>query len=214
MKSPRPAPLLLFVAWLVIPAMIGCSSDDPVSPGPPLIPYIWPETADELMVNFERAYTEMHAVEYENALHEDFKFIFIDSAEVWYRQTDLTSTANMFAGNPGTNPDDTYRAPIQSIAINTLIRQTPWTAVPSDDPDFPDTEKALYQVQIIFVHEGGENTMTVQSDHLFFVMPEEIDQGDGSTRTRYFLAGQRDLAGGGGKGGKSRTWGAVKAIYH
>jgi len=166
---------------------------DPDPGGPPPDPYIWPDTPDKLMINFERSYAEMNATEYENVLHDDYKFIFIEYVEVWYRQQDIQSTTNKFEGNPGQNPDGSYRDPVQSISINTLIRQTPWEDVPANDPDFPSSKRALYQVQIVFTLEGGENTITVDSDQLFFVKSEEIDQGDGTTRTRFYLYGQRDL---------------------
>jgi len=199
------------MAGLVLLMVGGCSSDDPTSTDPDLF-IDPPDNPNALMVRFERAYEEMNINEYEVILHADFKFIFIDYAEVWYRQTDIQSTANMFNFNPGQNPDGSYRAPVQNIAINTLIRQTPWEDVPANDPDFPDSEKALYQVQIVFTLEGGENTITVESDQLFFVKPEEIDQGDGTMRTRYFLYGQRDLVGG-GRGDEGRSWGAIKSLY-
>ncbi|MBC8425750.1 hypothetical protein H8E07_16670 [bacterium] len=204
------------VVCLAAMAMCGCSSDDPTGsdPGPIVIPYIWPGDSEQLMANFHRAYSELNITEYEKILHEDFKFIFINAVDTWYRQQDIQSTLNMFAGNPGVNPDDSYRDPVQSIAINTLIRQTPWEDVPANDPDFPNSERALFQVQIVFTLEGGENTITVQSDHFFFIKSEEVDSGGGTTRSRYFLYGQRDLLGSGGKGNEDQTWGSVKRLYY
>ncbi|MBU0742908.1 hypothetical protein KKA85_09130 [bacterium] len=181
---------------LTVLAVGGCIfSPEPDSNPPvtPIQPYQWPDTADKLMENFERAYSEMNINEYEIILHEDYKFIFIDNVEIWYRQQDITSTTNMFAGNPGQNPDNTFREGVQSIEINTLIRQTPWEDIPANDPDFPNSERALFLVNIKFILEGGLNTITVSSDQEFFVKSEEVDQGDGTTRTRYYLYGQRDL---------------------
>ncbi|MBC8423170.1 hypothetical protein H8E07_03515, partial [bacterium] len=114
---------------LLVLAAGGCifsPESDPDPGGPPAPAWIWPGDAEQLMENFERAYSEMNIIEYEKILHEDYKFIFIDALETWYRQQDIQSTTNMFAGNPGVNPDESYRDPVQSIAINTLIRQTPW----------------------------------------------------------------------------------------
>jgi len=138
-------------------------------------------------------------------------FIFIDYAEIWYKTQDMASTTNMFSGSPGENPDGSYRSPVQSIAFNTIIRQTPWETVPGNDPDFPDSEKALYQVQIVFTLDGGDNTITIESDQMFFVTSEEVDDG-GTTRTRYYLVGQRDLTGG-GKFNDDATWSQVKTLY-
>lgn len=202
--------MTLLIALLAT-ALSGCSGDDPVSLDPIVVPYQWPDTADKLMENFERAYSTMNIEEYGIVLHEDFKFIFIDYAEVWYKAQDMASTTNMFSGSPGENPDGTYRDPVQSITVNTLIRQTEWEAVPGNDPDFPNTEKALYSVQIVFLLEGGENTITIDCDQLFFVTSEEEDD-DGTPRTRYYLAGQQDLLGG-GKFNEDATWSAVKMLF-
>jgi len=174
--------------------------------------YQWSETPDELMGTFAQAYGEMSINPYEDILHEDFKFIFIDDVAIWDKADDLASTANMFAGNPGQNPDGSFREGVQSISLNTLIRQTPWEGIHANDPDFPDSERALYQVNIRFTLEGGLNTITVASDQEFYVKAEQIDQGDGTTRTRYFLAGQRDL-GYRGKANEDVTWGQVKSLY-
>jgi len=165
------------------------------------------------MTDFERAYAEMDIDAYENVLHEDYKFVFIDHAVVWQRHQDIQSTSNMFGGQPGHNPDGSYRPPVQSIAIDTLIRQTPWEDVPADDPDFPDSEKALYQTRLVLTLEGGEHTLTVQSDQYFFVKPEQVDPGDGTTETRYFLYGHMDLLGGGGKAFAELTWGDIKVMF-
>ncbi len=118
----------------------------------------------------------------------------------------------MFAGNLGENEHGEFTDGVQSISIHTMIRQTTWEELPPDDPDFPGTEQALFQVLIVFYLQGGENTITINSNQIFFVKAEEIDQGDGTTRTRYFLAGQRDMSMG-GKANEGRTWGHVKSLY-
>lgn len=171
-----------------------------------------PETPDELMSDFYAAYTSMDIDAYDAVLDESFKCIFIDFLSVWDWAEDMYSTGTMFAGEPGQNPDGSYREGIQSIAIHTLIRQTPWAPIPQNDPDFPGCEQALYQVMIVFTHINGYNTMTVNSDQVFYVTAEEIPQGDGRTRPRYSLAGQRDLLGG-GKANEDLTWGSIKSIY-
>jgi len=172
-----------------------------------------PATPDEVMVDFERAYTQMDIDAYDSVLDEGFIFAFIDYDRIWYKAEDMNSTGNMFSGEPGTNPDWSYREGVQSISFYTLIRQTPWETVPPEDPYYPDTERALYQVLIVFTLIGGENTMTVSCDQIFYVKAEEILQGDGSTRPLYSLAGQLDLPGH-GKANEDMTWGHVKSLYY
>ena len=189
-------PLLMAGLALAILASGGCifspdGGGDDNTPVPD--PYPWPSTPDILMNNFERAYGEMNIDEYRNIIHEDYKFIFIDDGETWYRDDDLQSTQHMFAGNDGQNPDVSLRDGVQSISMNSLIRDTAWENIPGNDPDFPDSKRALFQVNIVFTLNGGDNTITVRSNQEFFVKAEEIDQGDGTTRTRYFLYGQRDM---------------------
>jgi len=182
-------------------------------------PYQWPDTPAKLIENFKQAYAEMNVDEYRNVLHLDYKFIFIDNAEIWTRDEDLRSTENMFAGNPGVDEEGNLRDGVQSITIDKLIQQTPWENVPPTDPDFPDSEQSLFEVRIIFTLEGGANTITVASDQQFYVISEEVDQGDQTTRTRYYLSGQRDLLSNRTVGSieqlknEDMSWGSVKSLY-
>jgi len=190
--------LLMMTAGLVLTVLAGggcifSPDPDPTPDTEPPEPYQWPDTADKLMENFERSYIEMSIDAYRDVLHTDYKFIFIGN-ETWYRDDDLASTDNMFAGNPGIDPEtQELKDGVQSIAINTLLKQTPWEDVPANDPDFPNSKKAYFQVLIIFTLDGGLNTITVDSDQMFYVKSEEVDQGDGTTRTRFYLYGQRDI---------------------
>ena len=183
--------------WLAVAlgAMVvaagGCifsPQDDPkpVPPGPGVI-WIWPDTPEKLMTNFQNAYAEMDLPHYEEALHEDYKFIFTTN-DIWERQDDIASTSNMFAGNQGSNG-----FAVQSIEIQTLIREGSWTDMPLDHPYFPNSKRATYEVKIVFKLEGGTNTITVSSSQLFYVQAEEVDD-DGVTKTRYYLVGQQDMA--------------------
>ena len=210
----RVGSLLATVLIAVTLILAGCSGDDPATPPTPEA-YPWPESADALMSNFERAYSEMSIDEYRLALHEDFKFIFIESVYIWDRDDDLQSTQNMFAGNDGQNPDGSLRDGVQSIAVNTLIRQTHWLEIPGNDPDFPNTLRALYQVSIVFTLNGGENTITIHCDQEFFIKAEDVEEKDGTLRTRYFLIGQRDMASGAwSKTNADMHWGSVKSLYY
>ena len=204
---------LLFVTALLL-ALTGCSGDDPIGPGPIPIPPP-PENPDALMGEFEHAYGEMNLDAYDDVLHDDFKFIFIGNIDTWTRIDDMQSTTKMFAGEPGVNPDDTPRDGVQSISMNALIRQTHWQDVPADDPDFPDTQMASYHVIIVFTLEGGNKIIIVDSDQEFYVKAEDVEEKDGSLRTRYFLSGQRDVMTDlRDKGSEDKTWGEMKSLYY
>lgn len=161
--------------------------DDPPAEEPSV--YVWPDEPDELMANFENAYADMDIEHYEDALHDDYKFIFTNN-DIWERQDDIASTENMFAGNPGTND-----MAVQSIEIQSLIRQQAWTEEASDHPYFPSSLRAEYQVIIVFKLEGGTNTITVNSSQLFYAQAVE-EEDNGVTKTRYYLVGQQDVASG------------------
>jgi hypothetical protein len=197
---------------LVILALSGCSGDDPVTPDTtPESNYVWPDTREKLMANFERAYSEMDFDEYANCLHPEFKFIFADGITSYERQDDLDSTQNMFAGNPPENPTFIINAGVQSITINTLVIASTWVHEPETNPLFPDSWKALYNASLRFYLDGGTNTITVSSQQQFYIRSEEVDQGDGTTRTRFYLFGQEDLDD--LLKNEDTTWGAVKAIW-
>ena len=166
----------------------------------------WPETPDEFMTNFEQAYGDMDIDGYENALGEDFKFIFTNN-DIWERVDDVASTTNMFAGGTGTNG-----MAVASIVIQTMVRVDAWTVMPSNHPYFPDSERADYQVRIVFRLEGGTNTITIDCDQLFYAAPAEVELEGGVTATRYQLVGQQDIASAGLKN-EDASWGSVKALY-
>lgn len=188
----------LLVCALAVGGCIFSPQDDPEPTPPPVIVYVWPDTREKLMKNFEQAYGEMNIEEYEKILHPDYKFIFTNN-DIWERQDDIASTTNMFAGRPG--EDETgLRNGVQSIDVNTMVPLGDWAVQPSNHPYFPDSQRILYQVQIVFNLLGDDgsgtpSTITVSSNQFFYLKSEEIDQGDGTTRTRWFLVGQQDQEG-------------------
>ena len=184
--------------------LVGCSDDDPTTPetGDPS-PYVWPDTADKLMANFALAYGNMDIEEYENCLHPDFQFIFMNN-DSWDRADDVTSTENMFAGDPGEDPDGMPKPGVQSIEIIQMTQVLAWDTTIPTHPDFPNSEKALFMVNIRFYLDGGENTITITSPQLFYAVSEEVDKGSGKTQTRYYLIGQQDVEGD-GKGNEDMT---------
>ncbi len=190
----------------------GCTSDDPSDPvNDPVVQYIWPNTADKLMVNFELAYANMDIDEYENCLHPDFRFVFTNG-DIWERADDMTSTTNMFAGNLGHDSEGNPRSGVQSIEFIEMTQQLIWDTTRPDHPHFPVSDQALYKVKITFYLDGGMNTITVSSQQLFYAVALEVNQGLGTTRTRYFLCGQQDIES--RKSGiETKSWGEIKTFF-
>ncbi len=209
----KPCAWFLTVCLILVSiGLVGCSDDDPIIPdtGDTTL-YIWPDTPDKLMINFELAYSEMNITEYENCLHPDFQFKFTNN-DIWERADDVNSTTNMFAGNSGEDSQGSPRMGVKSIEISQFTQELDWDTTLPNHPVFPSSEKALYKVTIRFFLENDYNTITISSQQLFYVMPEEVDKGNGTTQTRFFLYGQQDLEGE-GKGNEDMTWGGVKALY-
>ncbi|MBU0740724.1 hypothetical protein KKG45_09390 [bacterium] len=202
----------VFAATLGL-ALAGCSSDeitDPGSSGP-----IPPATPDGLMRDFELAYTRMDLAGYTALLHDGFDFKFLDSrrdAVQWSRDLEISSSGNMFDGNPGELFDGLISCSgVDSISIGELIRVTPWEQTGPDDPDYPGTEQALYQVSIVFHVDGGENIFTIGTGQVFYVKAEQVARHDGASVTGYFLHGQRDMRP--AKGIVDLYWGDIKMMF-
>jgi len=200
---------LMLVLALVALAAPGCifSPDDSTGDGGGgggAEPYPWPSTQDQLMANFQRAYDEMDIDAYrDEILHPDYKFVFIEGSDLggptgyWTREDELLSAQAMFSGEPHTNSNGEVAPGISDITFDVLDRVDPWQPVPPDDPYFagPGAWKALFNVHLVLRHDGG--TYTISSPQIFVVIPVEVDDGTGATRTRWMLYGQQDLESGG-----------------
>ena len=191
----------------------GCTSDEPTGLSDFPLPEL-PDTPDAFMQSFERAYALMDQTAYEILLDEDFDYKFLEvgrDAEPWSRELEIASTGNMFDGNPAAYFDGHLVCTgVESIAIQELIRLTPWEDIPPSDPDFPGTERAMYQVNIIFHADDRDNTLTIASRQIFYVRGEEVER-DGGTVTEYRLCGQRDLRP--DKANENLYWGDIKRMF-
>jgi len=161
--------MILAALWLP-----GCSGDDPADPGNEPAPEL-PASADELVSAFRQAYQDMDHDAYDFLLHEDFIFDPVDEGgywgfpENWDEATELAIAANMFSGAPGQNPDGSYRDGIESISIITLLRQTEWVPVLAEETLYADALYALFDAALVFSLEGGENTMSVFFEQVFWL---------------------------------------------
>ncbi|MBK7702259.1 MAG: hypothetical protein IPI34_04870 [bacterium] len=66
--------------------------------------------------------------------------------------------------------------------------------MPETDIYFPGAIRALFDVRVVFYLDTEDvNTITVDSQQLFYLKSISEEQGDGSTRTHFYLIGQKDL---------------------
>ena len=192
---------LAAVAALVVMAG-GCifSPDEGENPTPPPPTYPFADTPEKLMTNFKNAYGTMNVDEYRNALHTGYIFVFADGSPVaptegiYTREEDLLSTTRMFNGEQGQDPDGFSKPGVRDIEFTELTKLTDWEDVPETDIYFPGAIRALFDVRVVFYLDTEDvNTITVDSQQLFYLKSISEEQGDGSTRTHFYLIGQKDL---------------------
>jgi len=98
----------------------------------------------------------------------------------------------MFSGAPGQTPGSgEFREGIQSIAVNTMIRQTEWPPLPPGEPLFTDALWALFDTRLVFTLNGGENTMSVY--YVLYAREIDIDDEPAEEDLRYQLVGHREI---------------------
>lgn len=183
--------LALALIALSAPGCIFSPDSDDNDPPPVDDDYADATTPTILVDNFKIAYQTMDIDGYENMLDNRFQFIFIEGegpSATFNKQEDVSSTRNMFSGEPHTNPDGQYSRGISSITVETLNILEQWDDVSAAHPYFGDIEgakKALYEVRFVLYHDNG--TITVDSNQMFFAAPD----GEGT----WFMVGQQDLGG-------------------
>ncbi|MCP4143988.1 MAG: hypothetical protein GY752_01745 [bacterium] len=207
--------LLLCLVLLVS----GCG-DSTVTPdpGPEPIEYPFPDTKEQLLANFKIAYQEMDIDGYRECLSENFKFIFTVEDQAQYglpnqfieRAEDLEIMTRTFSGDSYETPYGTQPG-LQSITISNWSSTGIWQQESANHPYFPESYLALYDIYLVYSEVGGEHTLTVDTNQLFYVESVEELQDDGTYRTRWYLVGQEDL--GFLRKNDSVSWGELKALF-
>jgi len=192
---------LVFLMPLLLVAMAGSGclfspdNDSKPPPPPPVIPF--PDSADQLIANFKTAYTSMKIDDYRPVLHPQYVFILrpedvpLGESDRFTYAEELAVAENMFSGLPIPRPGDTAVPAISSIAIATLDRQGTWSDMGPSDPDFPNTSRGLYLIQLTF-SRADANTIIVNGQQEFYVASKDSLVG-GVTKQYFQLRGQRDL---------------------
>ena len=165
-------------------------------------PYLdmFPDTPQRLMERFKAAYDYMNIDEYRHALHADFIFVFADGSPVapasgiFTRGEDLQSTPNMLNGELGQDPDGHPLAGVRDVEFGEMTRLTAWEDVPESDVYFPGAIRALFDVRVVFyLNTEDVNSITVDSQQLFYLQSIDEELDGGSSRTRFYMIGQQDL---------------------
>ena len=197
-STTSPFRLAASIALLVLTG--GCfNSNDPENPDPQPEPYPFADTVEQLMTNFKNAYEEMDIDEYDNVLHENFLFVFADGSSVappsgfYTRADDLESTTNMFAGEQGED-DGMLRPGVRDIDFAELTLLDDWEEVDVDDAHFAGAKRALFDVRIVFYLDTEDlNTLTVDSQQVFYVKSVTEEVEGGGTREHFYLIGHHDF---------------------
>ncbi|MDO9693969.1 MAG: hypothetical protein Q7W56_04510 [Candidatus Latescibacteria bacterium] len=201
MRRSTTGPFCLSASIALLVLIGGCfHSNDPVDPDPQPDAYPFADTVEQLMTNFKNAYDEMDIDEYDNALHEEFHFVFADGSYVappsgfFTREQDLESTTNMFAGEQGADPDGLPKPGVRDIVFTELTRLSEWEEAEINDALFAGSMRALFDVRVVFyLDTDSVNTITIDCQQLFYVKSETEEAEGGGTRQRFFLFGQQDL---------------------
>jgi hypothetical protein len=200
MRHERKLLALPALAALLALAASGCifsPDDDGGGGGTPPPPRPFPDSADQVMANFRSAYTAMDIDYYNDVLHNDYRFLFKpeDAASLptsfYTKAEEMEATENMFSGEAHQRPDGGSEPGISGITIGTWIRQGLWTDIGPNDPDFPNTRRAVYEVALDFAR-AGFSTIQVRGQQEFYVSSRD-SLVNGVTLQFYQVRGQRDL---------------------
>ena len=216
---------LCFALALALPlAAAGClfapGDDDNGPPPPPPPPAVKLATApDTLMMMFRVAYTGMDSTKYEAVLDPSFRFLFnpIDvtrfnlPSAFLTRADDLRSSGHMFSGRSLVKPDGTVPG-VSDIHIAQFARTTQWTPLGPDNPDFPNSQYAIFNIAMSIARVSNSTTLLINGQQQFYVSERDTTVG-GQTMHYYELIGQRDLTSITGKATEGTTWGTVKTLY-
>ncbi|MBD3222833.1 hypothetical protein GF314_16520 [bacterium] len=191
----RPA---IFCVLFVMLAASGClfSPDEGGGGGEdPVDDHVFPDTADKLVANFDRYYSERNLERYREVLSDDYRFIAQDGSEYNFdREIDVANKMfNEIEGQDGIAFSD--------ITVEYLQPQGTWQPTPEDDPyfgGFSGSLKRPYDVFISFKVSGQALTYEVKGLVVFYVTKREVEV-DGAMVDMYELLGQQDETQGGGK---------------
>jgi len=209
-----------------MPGLAGClfspdrhAESSSLTPPPPPPPPP-PGGPDTTLAQFKLAYTSMDIDRYRECLGDNFRFVFNPSdvallnlpASCLTRAQDLAATANIFSGNPLTKPNEIVPG-VKEIRITRFDRAEPWVREGPDHPEFPNTDRATYDVEMS-IERLDASSLLIAGQQMFYVSYRDSVIG-GAQRRVWKLTGQRDLTSAtGSKGVGQDSWGSIKVLYY
>jgi len=192
--------LLTFATITALLLLAGCSDEEEINEPPAASAGSFPDTPDQLMVNFQSALSERDLAALQDVIHPDFKFLINQQdIEEFLLPTDhlnsfevLVAADNMFSGEVILHPGGSITAAVSAITIDVFTPVDPaWTASEPDSP-FPGAQRRLYDVHLE-IERPGNATLVVQGRQEFFVTSRDSVLGDGTARPFHQIWGQCDL---------------------
>lgn len=178
----------------------------------------FPGSADQLMANFMTTYETMDAEEYLLLMDPGFQMIlqsqtieeFPDVGTALDHTQESRIHRRLFSGEAVTDPDGNLIPGVLAISFSRFRAQGAW-AVSPEEGLFPDTEWALFEVEIFL--DRGQTYSTLKVDGMIkFHVTSRDSLHEGSMREYYQMAGQVDLTNG-FKSVENNPWGSVKALW-
>ena len=206
---------------MIAACLVGCGKTSTIiDPPPPDIIRDPPATADALMADFMYTYETMDP-ERLARLTDPQSFIilqasttatFPDVGEFLDRAEQAQISSRMFSRQDVTDPNGNLVPGIQTIQFQTFQRVGSWgTSLPGDV--IPNTECALYSVQVLFDRGQSYSTMKVTGNIRFYVSHRDSTY-NGETYPFYQIIGQVDLTDSPpAKGDESASWGSIHALF-
>lgn len=217
---------IIALSVLLLLAFVGCgsSSTTPPPPDPGLPGDDFPASADILMANFQLAYETMDPAMLGRATHpqsvimlqQSTQNTFPDVGEILDHTEQTRIISRMFSKQEVRAPEGSVVPAIQTIQFQTFQRVGSWgMSLPT--AAIPNTENALYSVQVLFDRGQNYSTMKVTGNIRFYVDHRDSTVG-GQTRQYYQIIGQGDLtddpfSNSPDKPADTSTWGSVHALF-
>ncbi len=178
----------------------------------------FPDSEDQLMMNFKQAHTARNYEMYEQALHQNFKFVFLPSdvenlglpCNYFPRTADLAAMANLLSGEPIQNSQGVQVSAVTQISFQVLDPVSAWEE--SGNPDFPASRKRLYNVHLA-LSRLADTTIIIQGQQEFYAASRD-SLHEGTERPYWELVGQVELTSRSPRATEQASWGSTKYLYY